>query len=139
MFFIKEKLLEVKKNARRINEQQKTGIRFFIYLLFILISHLVHSSHFSIKTQAGTHLTSSEKAWTTKIRAFKFSTYFEFEHYWQNARLLPYISISPSFCPLQSAYRKFYSTETALLKLTNFFFLNLFQDCIQPFGHEMLS
>ena len=34
-------------------------------------------------------------------------------------RLLPHLSISPSFSPLQSAYRKFHSTETALLKLTN--------------------
>ena len=32
------------------------------------------------------------------------------------ARLLPHLSISHSFSPLQSAYRKFYSTETALLK-----------------------
>ena len=35
------------------------------------------------------------------------------------ARLFPHISISPSFCPLQSAYLKFHSTETAPLKLTN--------------------
>jgi hypothetical protein len=34
-------------------------------------------------------------------------------------RLFPHISLSPSFSPLQSAYRKFHSTETALLKLTN--------------------
>ena len=35
------------------------------------------------------------------------------------ARLLPHLSISPSLSPLRSAYRKFHSTETALLKLTN--------------------
>ena len=35
------------------------------------------------------------------------------------ARLLPHLSISPSFSPLQSTYRKFHSTETTLLKLTN--------------------
>ena len=34
-------------------------------------------------------------------------------------RLFPHISLSPSFSPLQSVYRKFHSTETALLKLTN--------------------
>ena len=35
------------------------------------------------------------------------------------ARLFPHFSISPSFCPLQSAYRKFHSTEYDLHKLTN--------------------
>ena len=45
------------------------------------------------------------------------------------ARLFPHISISPSFCPLQSAYRKFLSTETALLKLTNGIWKNHNSDC----------
>ena len=35
------------------------------------------------------------------------------------SRLFPHVSKSPSFSPSQSAYSKFHSTETALLKLTN--------------------
>ena len=41
------------------------------------------------------------------------------------ARLFPHVSVSPSFSPFQSAYRKFHSTETALLKLTNDIFENI--------------
>ena len=33
------------------------------------------------------------------------------------ARLLPHVSVSGKFNPLQSAYRKLHSTETALLKI----------------------
>ena len=33
------------------------------------------------------------------------------------ARLIPHISLS--FCPFQSAYHRFHSTETALLKITS--------------------
>ena len=39
----------------------------------------------TIRQDVTVMLTSSEKARPTKIRAFKFSTHFEFEHYWQNA------------------------------------------------------
>ena len=35
------------------------------------------------------------------------------------ACLFPHVSVTPSFSPFQSAYCKFHSTETALLKLTN--------------------
>ena len=41
------------------------------------------------------------------------------------ARLFPHVSVSPSFSPCQSSYRKFHSTETALLKLTNDILKNL--------------
>ena len=41
------------------------------------------------------------------------------------ARLFPHVSVSPSFSPFQSAYRKFHSTETALLKLANDIFENI--------------
>ena len=41
------------------------------------------------------------------------------------ARLFLHVSVSPSFSPFQSAYRKFHSTETALLKLANDIFDNI--------------
>ena len=71
-----------------------------------------------------THLPSSEKAWSTKVWALvrpisNLNTIGKILERLALARLFPHISISPSFCPLQSAYRKFHSTETALLKLTN--------------------
>ena len=50
---------------------------------------------------------------------FRFSPNYEIWTYQTLSRFFPHISKSPSFSPLQSAYRKFHSTETALLKLTN--------------------
>ena len=38
-------------------------------------------------------------------------------------RLLPHVSCSPNFSRVQSAYRRFYSTETALVRLLNDVFL----------------
>ena len=47
----------------------------FLHPHFTSDKPLVHPSHFSTKIQADTHIASSEKAWPTKIRAFKFFTY----------------------------------------------------------------
>ena len=77
-----------------------------------------------IKIQTGIRLATSEKTWPTEILALKFLAYFKFDHYWPNVRAARpsssfsslIISISPSFCHLQSAYRKSHSTETILLK-----------------------
>ena len=60
--------------------------RHFLHPHFTFVKSFVHPSHFPNKIQTGTHLATSEKTWPTKIRAFKFSTYFKFEHYWQNVR-----------------------------------------------------
>ena len=85
----------------------------------------IWSGHFPIKIQTCSHYTPSEEARALQVRSFKFQAHFQFEHYGKIlerltlARLLPHLPVSPSFSPLQSAYRKFHSTETALLKLTN--------------------
>ena len=72
--------------------------RHFLYPHFTFGKSLLYPSHFPIKIQTGTHLTTSEKAWPTKIWAFEFSTYFKFEHYWQNVRVsCPGSSFSPCF------------------------------------------
>ena len=44
------------------------------------------------------------------------------------ARLIP--DVSPSICPLQSAYRQFHSTETALLKIVSHMFEAVDSGCV---------
>ena len=44
------------------------------------------------------------------------------------SRLIPHVNSSSGFDPMQSAYRRFYSTETALLKVTS--------DIFQAFDHH---
>ena len=90
----------------------------------ILISHLANLSftQATFPSKFKLALISSEKAWPTKIPSV--SNFRPISNLNTIGKMLeclffPHISISPSFCPLLTAYRKFHSTVTALLKLTN--------------------
>ena len=95
----------------------------------ILISHLANLSftpgHFSFEIQTGAYHTPVKKPGLPKSDLANFrpisnlNTIGKILERLALSRFFPHISKSPSFSPLQSAYRKFHSTETALLKLTN--------------------
>ena len=86
---------------------------------------IFHPGRFSIQIQTGTYLTVVEKTWFTKVGSRKFQTNIKSEYHQQNPWMFcpltffPHVSKSPSSSSSHSAYRKFHSTETALLKLTN--------------------
>ena len=87
---------------------------------------IFHPGHFSFKIQTGTYLTPAKKKPglpKSDLANFRpisnLNTIGKILERLALSRIFPHISKSPSFSPLQSAYRKFHSTETALLKLTN--------------------
>ena len=96
----------------------------FLHPHFTSCKLIIHPSHISIEIQTDTHLATSEKPGLPKSELSNFrpisnlNTIGKILERLALARLFPHISISPSSCPSQSAYRKFHSTETALLKLT---------------------
>ena len=96
--------------------------RHVLYPHLTLGKPIFHPGHFSIQIQAGTYLTAVEKTWFTKVGSRKFQTNIKSEYHRQNPWAschFTFFSKSFSFSPLQSAYRKFHSTATALLELTN--------------------
>ena len=86
---------------------------------------IFHPGHFSFKIQTGAYHTPAKKPGLPKSDLANFrpisnlNTIGKILERLALSRFFPHISKSPSFSPLQSAYRKFHSTETALLKLTN--------------------
>ena len=86
---------------------------------------IFHPSHFSFKIQTGTYLTPAKKPGLPKSDLANFrpisnlNTIGKILERLALSLTFPHISKSLSFSPLQSAYRKFHSTETALLELTN--------------------
>ena len=87
---------------------------------------IFHIDPFSFKNQTGIYLTPAGITCYTKIGSCKFQADIQSEYHREKileclalSRFFPHISKSPSFSSLHSAYRKFHSTETALLKLSN--------------------
>ena len=97
----------------------------FFYPHLTLGKPILHPGHFSFQIQTGTYFTSPEKPGLPKSDLANFrpisnlNTIGKILERLALSRFFPHVSKSPSFSPLQSAYRKFHSTETALLKLTN--------------------
>ena len=102
--------------------------QYFLHPHLTLGKSIFHPGHFSIQIQNGSLALISPllknpglpKSDLANFRPISnLNTMGKILEHLAISSFFPHISKSQSFSPLQSAYCKFYSTETALLKLTN--------------------
>ena len=88
-------------------------VRHFLHPHLTLGKPFFHPGHFSIQTQTGTYLTAVEKPGLPKSDLANFrpksnlNTIGKILERLALSRFFPHVSKSPSFSPLQSAYRNF--------------------------------